>query len=73
LVGLFGYDGAGLHMIDAISFLIYRIKVSFYLMSFVKDMNLLEAFNYSEALWDQWFDEEDPCDAVLEELSYWDE
>lgn len=60
-------------MIDEISFLIYRIKVSFYLMSFVKDMNLLEAFNYSEAFWDQWFDGDSPRDAVLSELSYWDD
>lgn len=42
-------------------------------MRFVEGMKFKEAFGYSESFWDQWFDEEDPCDAVLEELSYWNE
>lgn len=60
-------------MIAVISFLIYRFQVAFYFMRFVEGMKFKEAFEYSESFWDQWFDEEDPCDAVLEELSCWND
>lgn len=60
-------------MLKEINFFSYRLQVAFYFLEFVDDMGFWEAFRYSRDFRDFWEDEMDPFDAVLEELSNWND
>lgn len=61
-------------MIDAINFFIYRLGVAFYFTEYLDECSFFEGFRYSAGFYDFYKDYDwHPADAVLEELSNWND
>lgn len=59
-------------MIKNIKYLWWRICIATSFIWITKDLNVTFAWNYSKEFFDYYEDDWHACDAVSEDLSYWD-